>query len=116
MSDMCEHTYAGAYQSAIARAKKILIAAGFPWSVTSGRYSPFFNEQTTSAGVRVTRMGCSETITIHVHDPITPAVREDRRLINALAIATLRDAGMPFDDRGWLACGKDARRAEGKSK
>lgn len=110
---MQDHSYAGEFKSAINRAKKVLVAAGFPWSVTSGRYQPFFNEQKTSDGVRVTRVGCSETIAIHIHDgnKMGEAARADRRLMEALAIATLREAGMPFDDRGWLACGKDGKKA-----
>lgn len=112
-NEMANHTYAGEFQSAINRAKKTLINAGFSWSVTSGRYQPFFNEQTTSNGIRVTRIGCSETIAIHIHDgnKMGEAARDNRCMMEALAIACLRDAGMPFDDRGWLACGKDARRA-----
>ena len=108
-------TYPGEFKSAIAKAKKILVAAGFPWSVTTGRYQPYFNEQVTTRGVRVSRVGCSESIALHVygytHD-ISEERKQERRMMEALAIATLREAGMPFDDRGWLACGADARRIQ----
>lgn len=87
----------------------MLLAAGFPWSVTTGRYQPYCNTQRTTFGVRVTRIGISESVSVNVwggeHHP-----RDTTRLMEALAIATLREAGMPFDDRGWLACGADARR------
>lgn len=92
------------YRSGIARAKKILIAAGFPWSVTSGRYSPFAQTQTTTRGVRVTRVGRSGTISVHVYREEN---RDTWRWMNALAVATLQDAGMPFDERGWLTCRND---------
>lgn len=106
-------TYAGEYLSAIARAKKILTAAGFPWSRSTGRYSAFGGTKKTTDGVRVVRVGCSETVCLHVYQryDYSPTHREEYRWIDALAIATLRDAGMSFDDRGWLACGSDVRRA-----
>ena len=75
--------YAGEYKSAIARAKRVLLAAGLPWSRTTGRYSPFgFQTQKTTAGVRVQRVGCSDTIALHVYGYSTPgdAARESRRL------------------------------------
>lgn len=92
------NTYAGNYKSGIVRAKKILITAGFPWSKTTGRYHPFANTQTTSNGVRVTRVGCSGTIALHVRAIV------DAKLIETLAIVALRDAGLNFDERGWLDC------------
>lgn len=114
MSDMSMHSYTGDYRSAIARAKKVLVAAGFPWSVKKGRYTPYFNQQTVSKGVKVTRIGCSESIAIHVSGYWTASEgdRSTNRWIEALAIATLREAGLPFDDRGWLACGRDALKAQ----
>lgn len=111
MTDMTSHRYAGLFRSGIVRAKKVLIAAGFPWSTTTGRYHPFANEQRTTNGVKVTRVGCSGTIAIHVHSHAwthgNTGAREDICWIQALAIATLREAGMPFDDRGWLECDND---------
>jgi len=108
------HTYPGDYRSAIARAKKVLTKAGFPWSTTTGRYAPYGSEQVTTDGVRVSRVGVSETVALHVHSAgwLSGGAKEEYRLINALAIATLREAGLPFDDRGWLACGRDAKRAQ----
>lgn len=108
-------TYPGEYKSAIAKAKKILVAAGFPWSVTTGRYQPYGNTQVTTRGIRVTRVGYSSTVALHSYGytgSFSSALDGERRLIEALAIATLREAGMPFDDRGWLACGEDGRRAQ----
>lgn len=105
--------YAGEYRSAIARAKRILLAAGFQWSVTTGRYQPFANTQVTTRGVRVTRVGCSDTVALHIWgDTLTSdAARQRRREMMASALETLRAAGMPFDDRGWLECGRKARKA-----
>lgn len=107
IDDMADHRYAGQFRSGIIRAKKILLAAGFPWSVTTGRYYPYGNEQRTSAGVRVQRIGCSSTISVNVYDGVRhygPSASEDRRWMLALAVQALRDAGLPFDDRGWLEC------------
>lgn len=107
---MADNSYPGQYLSAIARAKKVLLKAGFPWSKTVGRYSPF-GGQRVSRGVRVQRIGLSETVAVHVYGySYYRSEDEEGRLVHALAIATLRDAGMPFDDRGWLACGRDAKR------
>lgn len=103
MSDMTGHQYAGEYRSGIARAKKILLAAGFPWSKTTGRYAFFDSTQRTADGVRVTRVGCSNTIATYVINKY--GSWDESRLIEMLAIATLREAGLPFDDRGWLECG-----------
>lgn len=100
--------YAGEYQSAIARAKKVLLAAGFAWSTSTGRYHPFANTKVTTPGVRVTRIGCSDAVAVHAYAS-GYGERESRRWTEALAIATLRDAGLPFDDRGWLECGPRAR-------
>lgn len=111
-NEMKSHSYKGEFNSAIARAKKILLAAGFPWSKTIGRYSAFSDTRYTTVGVKVARIGCSETIAIHTHASRYGFDREGTRLIQACAIATLREAGMPFDDRGWLACGRDAERAQ----
>lgn len=100
--------YKGEVKSAIARAKRVLLAAGFPWSKTTGRYHPFASTQKTTHGVKVTRVGCSNEVALHVrwrdYESGTEA-RSERHLIEALAVATLREAGLPFDDRGWLKCG-----------
>lgn len=100
--------YAGEYRSAIARAKRVLAKAGIPWSVTTGRYQPFFNPQKTTKGVRVTRIGVSETVHMSAWG-FTHSVEESRDL-ERRALEALRTAGLPFDDRGWLACGRDAVR------
>jgi hypothetical protein len=93
--------YAGNYRSAIARAKRILLAAGFDWSVTTGRYRAFGGpSQRTSAGVRVQRIGCSDSIAVHVYG----APRGDNRPTEERAVAALRAGGLPFDARGWLEC------------
>lgn len=100
--------YPGTYQAAIARAKRVLIAAGFPWSKTSGRYSPFTNEQVTTLGMRVTRIGCSTSVSVSVHGwsrlPFTSELKERMHFMQKWAVITLREAGLPFDDRGWLEC------------
>jgi hypothetical protein len=101
--------YLGEHTSAIARAKKVLLAAGFPWSTKKGRYQPFFNTQVVTPGVTITRVGYSDTVAVHVREGRV-LNREDRRWIEVLAIATLREAGLPFDDRGWLECGATARK------
>ena len=95
--------YEGTYQAAIARAKRTLIKASFEWSVTRGRYHPFANTQTTTQGVRVTRVGCSSTIALHAWG-YTYEPREVSQALETKAIETLRAAGLPFDDRGYLEC------------
>ncbi len=109
--------YAGEYTSAIARAKRVLLAAGFAWSRSTGQYHPFADTKITTAGVRVTRIGCSDTIAIHVYDSnsMGEAARLARRELNARALAALRAAGLPFDDRGWLECGRTGRAAIAKA-
>lgn len=108
---MIGHTYAGDYKSAIARAKRVLLKAGFAWSHTTGHYTPFDNTQKTTDGVKVTRIGVSETIALHVQSKrFTDAARDAARDLAQRALEALRAAGMPFDDRGWLACGADATR------
>lgn len=95
------YAYAGNYRSAIARAKRILLAAGFEWSVTTGRYTGWGDPpQKTTAGVRVQRIGCSTSIAVRVHG----AARGDNKPTEARAIEALRAGGLPFDDRGWLEC------------
>lgn len=104
---MKAHTYAGTIKSAIARAKRILVGEGFPWSVTTGRYSPYFNEQKTTDGVKVTRVGYSDTIALSVRVQrigYSDEARAQVRLIEGLAIGALREGGLPVDDRGWLIC------------
>ncbi len=105
--------YAGEFQSAIARAKKVLLAAGFQWSVSGGRYQPYGSTKITSYGVRVTRVGCSDSITLHVYDSNSTSdqARDARRNLRASALDALRAAGLPFDDRGFLECGPRARKA-----
>lgn len=91
--------YAGTVPSAIARCKRILKAAGFPWWEVKGRYTPFDNQQIHTPGIRVRRVGYSTNVAVQVN-----VERGDHGLVEALAVSTLRDAGLPFDDRGWLAC------------
>lgn len=104
MTEQPHGLYAGEYKSAIVRAKRILLAAGFAWSKTTGRYP----NHVTTRGVRVTRVGCGDAISLHVHNG-TYGSREERRDIHKRAIAALRAGGLPFDDRGWLECGPRAR-------
>lgn len=105
MGDMAGHQYSGTHRSAIARAKRILTGAGMRWSRTTGRYSPFGGTQKTTHGVRVTRIGCSACIALHVYDGGDVLWgREARREIHARALEILREGGLPFDDRGWLEC------------
>jgi len=100
------NVYPGTWKSGIARCKKVLLAAGFVWSTTTGRYTPFNNQQKTTRGVRVTRVGCSKTVAVHARGyEFRP--RDDARWVEALAIATLREAGLPMDDRGWMECAED---------
>ena len=102
--------YKGTYRSAINRCKKVLTAAGFPWSVTTGRYSPYNNQQKTSFGVRVQRVGCSNTVSLHVYDDLmldNEEKRNTRRLILALATQTLREAGIPIQDNTFIDCSVD---------
>jgi len=109
-----EPWYAGEFQSAIARAKRVLLAAGFAWSKTTGRYSAFGGTQKTTHGVRVTRLGCSDTVVLHVYDSkyLSSDEARTRRIdLETRAIAALRAAGLPFDSRGWLECGSKARAA-----
>jgi hypothetical protein len=107
------HSVPMEYKSAIAKAKKILVAAGIPWSKSTGRYSPFSQTKITTHGVKVHRIGCSDSIALHVYngERTSEAARNERRELEAKAIQILRDAGMPFDDRGWLHCGSRARAA-----
>lgn len=100
--DMSGHQYPGEYRSGIARAKKILLKAGFEWSRTTGHYSPFASTQHISDGVKVTRVGVSGSITIHVH--MRHWKREEAFALKRRAIEALRAGGLPFDDRGWLEC------------
>lgn len=115
---MSAHTpgpwYPGEYRSAIARARRILLKAGFSWSQTKGRYSPYGGTQYTTKGLRVTRVGCSDAVALHVWGD-NYAKREERRELLAGALQVLREAGMPFDDRGWLECGRKARAAIAKA-
>jgi hypothetical protein len=102
-----EAIYPGSYKSAIARAKKVLLAAGFPWSVIKGRYSPYYNTQTVTSGIVVKRVGFSKKISVHFRDSraaYSESVFQEGLLIKALAIATLREAGLPFQDNGFLEC------------
>ena len=98
--------YDGTYQSAIARAKRILLRSGFTWSVTTGRYAPYGNAQKTTKGIRVTRVGCSSTIAVDARGYYTGFAHElaEGRELKKKAIETLRAEGMAFDDRGWLDC------------
>ena len=97
------HTYVGHFRSAIARAKRALLKAGIPWSVTTGRYTPFDSQQVTTYGVRVWRVGCSTNISASVHGG-SHKPREEIHALAAKARDVLRAAGLPFDDRGWLHC------------
>ena len=113
------NVYLGEYRSAIARAKKLLIAAGLPWSTTTGRYTPFFNRQHTTYGLRITRVGVSDSIALHVwgdNASISDEAKAKRKALQARALEVLRAGGLPFDDRGWLDCGRKARKALAKPK
>lgn len=107
--DMRAHSYPWEYKSAIAKAKRVLQAAGVPWSSVTGRYAPYGSTKHWTHGVRVSRIGCSETIALHTYPHSQP--RDETRALKEQALTALRAAGMPFDDRGWLACGADTRRA-----
>lgn len=113
----------GEYRSAIARAKKVLLAAGFEWSRTTGRYSPYGGSQHTTMGAKVTRAGCSDFVSVSVHvntaygRDFSPAAKRAAHFeYQRSVIEALRAGGMPFDDRGWLECGPKARKALAKAK
>lgn len=102
--------YQGSYTSAIARARRIILAAGMSWAKKHGRYEPFCNHQTWTPGVRVTRIGVSDAVSLSVvlrasgQEYGGDAERRERLEIEARALAILREAGLPFDHRGWLEC------------
>lgn len=100
--------YAGEYRSAIARAKRVLVKAGFAWSRILGRYP----NQKVIPGVVVHRVGVSDTVMLHIRDvdhAYTAEKRAARRELELRALKTLREAGLPFDDRGMLECGTRRR-------
>lgn len=101
--DMTNHHYDGEYTSALARCRRVLKKAGLPLYKCEGRYEPFGAEQKRTPGVWVGRVGVSSSIAIHAwlgRYPAEGAVRE----LEARALTVLREAGLPFDDRGWLEC------------
>ena len=87
--------YKGDYKSAIARAKRILLAAGFVWSKTTGRYP----NSKTSNGVCVVRIGHGLRLVF-----VFPIIQVpgETRAATTRATEALRAGGLPFDDRGWL--------------
>ena len=91
-------------RSAIARSKRVLLAAGFPWSVITGRYSAYGNTQKVTTGIHVWRVGVSKTVSVNWRGEIFSTDFDSRTLRVALAVSALRDAGLPYDDRGWLEC------------
>lgn len=91
--------YEGSVKSALSRARKILRAAGFPMGKVVGRYHPFMRTQTIEEGITVHRVGCSRNVAVGAYT--TSHMRHPRE---REAIETLRNAGMPFDEKGWLAC------------
>lgn len=102
--------YMGSYQSALARSRRILKAAGFPIRKVTGRYHPFVQgTQKITHGVNVFRIGCSDTIAI-----ITYGAEWEGAEAQAKIVEALRGGGMPFDDKGNLYCGtqRDLWRAE----
>lgn len=107
---MTTNYYLGEYRSAIARAKRALVAAGLPWSKTTGRYSPYFSQQRTTFGLRVTRIGCSDTIALNAYGDRRISMLAAQQELQAKGLEVLRAAGLPFDDRGWLVCGAEARK------
>ena len=96
--------YKGLYTSAIARAKRVLMAADIPWSTYTGRYP----NHSVSPGIKVARVGCSDKVCIHACGRV-PGPRELERQ----AVEVLRAAGLPFDDRGWLECRTQCYRCGG---
>lgn len=89
-----EPAYAGTCRSAIARAKRILVKAGIDWS--SSGYTP---------GVGVVRMGVCSKVLLHAHTGYLSA--QERQDLQNRALATLRAAGMQFDDQYMLSCARD---------
>ena len=100
---MTEEVYPGYVKSALARARKVLKAEGLPLFKSYGRYQPFCNPQRFDWGVKVTRVGCSKTIALHVRMG-ERSISSDDRPVFERALVALRKAGLPFDDRGWLGC------------
>lgn len=96
--------YDGSCQACIARCKKVLKAAGFAWGTIKGRYSPFDNQQRVTKGIRAHRVGCSNNVAVGAIGYTHSDGYEEARMMETLAIVTLRDAGLPIDDRGWIVC------------
>jgi hypothetical protein len=88
--------------SAMARAKRVLKKAEFTLSRVTGRYHPFNNQQRVSHGVRVSVVGCSDTIALTFHMPFFNSA--ELAEYKARVLACLRANGLPFDDRCWLNC------------
>lgn len=95
--------YPGQVSSALKRVRKILRDAGYSLGKVTGPYSPFGNTQTSHEGPNASRVGCSRWISLHwTHS--SPYCRKKRSQWMPEILALLREAGLPFDDKGWLEC------------
>ncbi len=65
---------------------------------------PFDNQQRVTKGIRAHRVGCSNNVAVGAIGYTHSDGYEEARMMETLAIVTLRDAGLPIDDRGWIVC------------
>lgn len=103
--------YHGNWKSAARRARRVLKAAGVPLYRVVGRYSPYGGAQKVEPGANVSRLGCSDAISLHARSSASSyysatIAQADRELF-ARALAALRADGLAFDDRGFLECEGD---------
>lgn len=112
--------YVGEVASALARCRRVLKRAGIPLYTISGRYRPLGPAQKQTPGVKVSRVGLGRNIALHAWLGSAAPIEKVKDL-ESRAIAVLREAGLPFDGRGWLEtrvvcwrCGAmhESRRAE----
>lgn len=99
---MTTTTYDGSVQSALRRVRRVLLRAGFPQSKIHGRYHAFGPAQAVTEGFTVSRVGCSDSISLHWRNQRhTPCHEEFAAILKAV-----RDDGLPFKDNGWMDCAR----------
>ena len=100
--------FPGTVKSGLARIRRELKKLNYPLGKVEGRYHPFGPRQRITPGLEAHRVGCSRSIAIsftrdhEIHE--SDAQREERKAITRSAWATLRAAGLPIDDKGWMDC------------
>ena len=104
---------AGHYKSGLVRMRRVLKAAGVPMGKLIGRYAPFGAQQDIVEGIRVRRVGCGTSVSVHA------LVREhsnerasDRRWLEVQALTALWAAGFAPEGN---ACHGFFRFAQGAS-